>query len=115
MSKTPTRFSVRKVKTCYRNSMIAGNPITVRFNRFGVFDKGWQKDQEYIRGFGETFVNSMNARKFRRVCQTETEAQALCDQMNKLWIDCGQPEMIRFNGYGDTVRVEATTAKNPWV
>ena len=38
------RFIVKKVKIVWRNSMIAGNPITRSFQKFGVYDRNWQND-----------------------------------------------------------------------
>ena len=96
MTKTPTRFSVRKVKCCYRNAMIVGNPIEKTFERFAVYDKGWQYDN------------------FRRLCQTQEEAQKTAAEMNRLWNNCGCPEMIKFNDWGHDVKVEKTEAKCPW-
>ena len=38
------RFIVKPVKIVWRNSMIAGNPITRSFQKFGVYDRNWQND-----------------------------------------------------------------------
>lgn len=115
MAKQPTRFSVRKVKCCYRNSMIAGNPITKSWESFGIFDKGWQYDN--FRGlspFNNVLKNKMQSGKFRRLCETQEEAQKAAAEMNRLWNNCGCPEMIKFNDWGDDVKVEKTEAKCPW-
>ena len=115
MTKTPTRFSVRKVKCCYRNAMIVGNPIEKTFERFAVYDKGWQYDN--FRGlspFNNVLKNKMQSEKFRRLCETQEEAQKTATEMNRLWNNCGCPEMIKFNDWGHDVKVEKTEAKCPW-
>ena len=33
------RFIVKKVKTCWRSSMIAGNPIIRKFTKYGIYDR----------------------------------------------------------------------------
>ena len=116
MAKNTTRFSVRKVKCCYRNSMLAGNPITKSWESFGIFDKGWQYDN--FRGlspFNNVLKNKMQSGKFRRLYDSPDEAQKAADEMNRLWEACGKPDMIKFNDWGDEVKVEKTEAKCPWV
>lgn len=41
------RFIVKAVKTCWRSSMIAGNPITRKFIKYGVYDRDWQDEHCY--------------------------------------------------------------------
>ena len=113
MAKTPIRFSVRKVKCCYRNSMIFGNPIEKTFERFAVYDKNW-KTAGYDCGLdyddSKYLINPYNGGKYRRLFESEDEAYRAADEMNHLWINCQMPELIKFTGYGD-VKVEETKAK----
>lgn len=115
MAKPPTRFTVRKVKCCYRNSMIAGNPITKLFEMFGIYDKGWQTDRfGGLSPFENVLKNKMQSRKFRKqLYRTEEEARKDAEEMNRLWDNCGRPEMIQFSRFGD-VKVKKTEAKCTW-
>ena len=38
------RFIVKPVKIVWRNNVIAGNPITESFKKFGVYDRNWKED-----------------------------------------------------------------------
>ena len=113
MTKTPTRFSVRKVKCCYRNAMIVGNPIEKTFERFAVYDKLWKNcygcglhydDCKYL-------MNPRNGDKFRRLSDIEEDAVKAAAEMNRLWNACGCPEMIKFNDWGE-VKLEKMEAKH---
>lgn len=96
MAKTRTRFSVRKVKCCYRNSMIVGNPIEKIFERFGVCDKDYKddiysglgEDSKYLyRGYCRCKYapgDFSTTRRWRRLCETKEEAQKIADEMNRL-------------------------------
>lgn len=108
MPKTPTRFTVRKIKCCYRNSMILGNPIEKTFERFAVYDKLWKNcygcglhydDCKYL-------MNPRNGEKFRRLCDFEEDAVKAAAEMNQLWINCQMPDHIKFNDWGDVKIVE---------
>ena len=116
MTKTPTRFSVRKVKCCYRNAMIAGNPIEKTFERFAVYDKNW-KTFGYVCGLNyddcKYLMNPHNGAKYRRLFDDEASANKAAIEMNRLWNACGRPEMIKFSDWGE-VKVEKTEAKYPW-
>ena len=115
MSSKPNRFSVRKVKCCYRNSMIAGNPITHSFERFGIYDKEWNSDRFCgLSAFNNVLKNKMQSEKFRRLYNTRKEADAAAAEMNRLWDNCGRPAMIKFSQWGK-IEVEQTEAKCPWV
>lgn len=113
MAKNHTRFSVRKVKCCYRNSMIAGNPIEKTFERFAVYDKNW-KTAGYDCGLNyddcKYLMNPHNGGKYRRLFESEVEARKAADEMNRLWVSCQMPELIKFTNYGE-VKVEETKAK----
>lgn len=109
MPKTPTRFTVRKVKCCYRNSMIAGNPIEKTFERFAVYDKNW-KTAGYDCGLNyddcKYLMNPYNGGKYRRLCDSEEDAVKVAAEMNQLWINCQMPDHIKFNDWGDVKIVE---------
>ena len=116
MAKNPTRFTVRKVKCCYRNSLVAGNPITKSFEMFGIYDKGWEYDNFCcLSPFENVLKNKTQSRKFReRLFRLAEDARKAADEMNRLWESCGRPEMIKFNYWGDELQVEKTEAKCPW-
>ena len=103
MPKTPTRFSVRKVKTYYRNSMIAGNPVERVFETYAVVDKYWDQDNWCGRDVGrrdigqEYYNQFQQTNKFRRICDTKEIAEKVAAQMNDLWVKNGCPAQIRFN------------------
>lgn len=103
------RFTVRKVKTCWRNSMIAGNPIVRRFEKYAVEDRDWMNDRFSGLPFHESFVNQhANTRKYRRLCDTKEEATDIAEQMNHLFEVAGKPTMIRFSKYGPTIELLET-------
>ena len=80
------RFIVKEVKTCWRSSMIAGNPITRKFTKYGVYDRDWKNDNCYC-WHAQEFVNrnSCNERKFRIVLDDKETAQKVADKMNALF------------------------------
>ena len=39
------RFIVKPVKIVWRNSMLAGNPISNSFKKFGIYDRNWESDR----------------------------------------------------------------------
>ena len=80
------RFIVKKVKIVWRNSMIAGNPISRSFTKFGVFDHNWESDDfcRCPRPGGEWASNNGQARKYRIVVDDEAKAKRIAEKMNEL-------------------------------
>ena len=80
------RFIVKKVKIVWRNSMLAGNPISRSFTKFGVFDRNWESDHFCCcpRPGGEWMSNNGQARKYRIVIDDEAKAQRIATKMNEL-------------------------------
>ena len=80
------RFIVKKVKIVWRNSMIAGNPISRSFTKFGVFDRNWESDNfcRCPRPGGEWASNNGQARKYRIVVADEAKAKRIAEKMNEL-------------------------------
>ena len=80
------RFIVKEVKTCWRSSMIAGNPITRKFTKYDVYDRDWQNDNCYCF-HAPQFVSrgSFNEKKFRIVLDDKETAQKVADKMNALF------------------------------
>ena len=80
------RFIVKKVKIVWRNSMIAGNPISRSFTKFGVFDRNWESDDfcRCPRPGGEWASNNGQARKYRIVVDDEAKAKRIAKKMNEL-------------------------------
>lgn len=91
------RFIVKKVAIVWRNSMIAGNPITRRFEKFGVYDRNWQNDPYcWSLNPGGEFVSDWQAHKYRLVLDDKDMAQKVADKMNKL-LEARQPvKRIKF-------------------
>lgn len=78
------RFIVKPVKIVWRSSMIAGNPITRRFQKFGIFDRNWESDSFYCPNPGGQFLSSSNGRKYRVVLENKDLATKLANKMNEL-------------------------------
>lgn len=80
------RFIVKKVKIVWRNSMLAGNPISHAFTKFGVFDRNWESDHfcRCPRPGGEWPSNNGQSRKYRIVVDDEAKAQRIATKMNEL-------------------------------
>ena len=80
------RFIVKKVKIVWRNSMIAGNPISNSFTKFGVFDRNWESDRFCCcpRPGGEWTSNNGQYRKYRIVVDDEAKAKRIAAKMNEL-------------------------------
>lgn len=80
------RFIVKKVKIVWRNSMIARNPISRSFTKFGVFDHNWESDDFCCcpRPAGEWASNNGQARKYRIVVDDEAKAKRIAEKMNEL-------------------------------
>ena len=94
------RFIVKKVKIVWRNSMIAGNPISRSFTKFGVFDRNWESDNfcRCPRPGGEWASNNGQARKYRIVVDDEAKAKRIAEKMNELigLVSDGRDCMIDF-------------------
>ena len=80
------RFIVKKVKIVWRNSMLAGNPISRSFMKFGVFDRNWESDDfcHCPSPSGEWASNSGQAHKYRIVVDNEAKAKRIAEKMNEL-------------------------------
>jgi len=80
------RFIVKKVKIVWRNSMLAGNPITRSFTKFGIYDRNWKDDRFCCcpRPGGEWATNNGQSRKYRLVVDDEQLAQKVADKLNEL-------------------------------
>ena len=80
------RFIVKKVKIVWRNSMIAGNPISRSVTKFGVFDHNWESDDfcRCPRPGGGWASNNGQARKYRIVVDDEAKAKRIAEKMNEL-------------------------------
>ena len=79
------RFIVKPVKIVWRNSMLAGNPISCSFTKFGVFDRNWQNDGYcFCPNPGGSFVRDWQARKYRLVLDEEDKAKRIADKLNEL-------------------------------
>ena len=85
-SNKKNRLIVKKVKIVWRNSMIAGNPISRSFTKFGVFDRNWESDNfcRCPRPGGEWASNNGQARKYRIVVDDEAKAKRIAEKMNEL-------------------------------
>ncbi len=94
------RFIVKKVTVVWRNSMIAGNPVTHRFQKFGVYDRNWENDHYCCcpRPGGEWATNNGQYRKYRIVVDDEAKAQKLADKFNNLvsMIQNGDTSQVQF-------------------
>ena len=80
------RFTVKKVKIVWRNSMLAGNPISRSFTKFGVFDRNWESDRFCCcpRPGGEWATNNGQYRKYRLVVDDEAKANRIAAKLNEL-------------------------------
>lgn len=80
------RFIVKKVKIVWRNSMLAGNPISRSFTKFGVFDRNWESDHFCCcpRPGGEWASNNGQSRKYRIVVDDEAKANRIAAKFNEL-------------------------------
>ena len=80
------RFIVKKVKIVWRNSMLAGNPISRSFTKFGVFDRNWKSDHFCCcpRPGGEWATNNGQYRKYRLVVDDEAKADRIAAKLNEL-------------------------------
>ena len=80
------RFIVKKVKIVWRNSVLAGNPISRSFTKFGVFDRNWESDHfcRCPQPGGEWASNNGQSRKYRIVVDDEAKAKRIATKMNEL-------------------------------
>ena len=94
------RFIVKPVKIVWRNSMIAGNPITRSFKKFGVYDCNWKNDHFCSCPYpgGEWTTHNGQARKYRVVIDDEDLAKAVASKMNSLLQMVPNAKCIEFNG-----------------
>lgn len=82
------RFVVKSVKVVWRSSMIAGNPITRSFQKFGVYDRNWKNDHLfYCPNPGGEFLSPINGQKYRVVFDNKDLAIKLANKMNELTND----------------------------
>ena len=81
-----SRFIVKKVKIVWRNSMLAGNPISRSFIKFGVYDRNWEYDHfcSCPRPGGEWATNNGQSRKYRLVIDEEDKAKHITSKLNEL-------------------------------
>ena len=80
------RFTVKKVKIVWRNSMLAGNPIERSFTKFGIYDRNWENDRfcRCPRPGGEWATNNGQYRKYRLVVDDEAKADRIAAKFNEL-------------------------------
>ena len=110
------RFIVKEVKTCWRSSMIAGNPIVRKFTKYGIYDRDWQNDPCYCF-HAPQFVsrNSCNERKFRIVLDDKEMAQTVSDKMNALFEGIPGCKRIDFQfNWCDPTEVSVRSMKSSW-
>ncbi len=81
-----SRFIVKKIKIVWRNSMLARNPISRSFTKFGVYDRNWEHDHycRCPRPGGEWATNNGQSRKYRLVIDEEDKAKHLTSKLNEL-------------------------------
>lgn len=89
-----SRFIVKPVKIVWRNSMLAGNPISRSFTKFGVFDRNWKYDHycRCPRPGGEWATNNGQSRKYRLVIDEEDKAKRITSKLNELATAIGGEE-----------------------
>ena len=87
------RFITKKVKIVWRNSMLAGNPISRSFTKFGVYDCNWQNDGYcWSPNPGGSFVQDWQARQYRIVVDDESKASRIAAKLNELATAIGGEE-----------------------
>jgi hypothetical protein len=100
------RFAVKPVKVVWRSSMIVGNPITRRFQKFGIYDRNWENDYSfYCPNPGGEFLSPINGQKYRVVFDNKDLAIKLANKMNELIND-------RFKNSVSTVPISFKFFKN---
>ena len=100
------RFIIKQVKIVWRNSMIAGNPITRSFKKFGIYDRNWQEDRycHCPRPCGEWATNNGQHRKYRLVVDNEDFAKTIAERMNSLLQSIPNVRCIDFNGISSWIK-----------
>lgn len=95
------RFTIRRKTFVYRNSMIAGNPISKRFQMFCIFARYWENERKCLsfRGYensqyGQCMTGSY---ELRAAIKDEARAKELCAKMNEEYAKLGNPRSISFN------------------
>ena len=111
------RFIVKEVKTCWRSSMIAGNPITRKFTKYGVYDRDWKNDNCYCYHAPKfVSVGSFNEKKFRVVLDDKETAQKVADKMNALFESIPGCKHIDFQFSScDPIEVVVKSTKSSWL
>ena len=99
------RFIVKPVKIVWRNSMIAGNPITRSFKKFGIYDRNWQEDRycHCPRPCGE-FTTQMASRKYRVVVDNEELAKQIAEKLEALFRSVPNAKQIAFDGISSWIK-----------
>ena len=107
------RFIVKKVKIVWRNSMIAGNPITRSFTKFGVFDRNWENDRYCCcpRPGGEFATNNGQWRKYRVIVDDEAVAKKIAEKLESLLKMVPGTKQIDFNGLSTWISSDETIEK----
>ena len=111
------RFIIKEVKTCWRSSMIAGNPITRKFTKYGVYDRDCQNDRCYCF-HAPQFVScgSFNEKKFRIVLDDKETAQKVADKMNALFESIPGCKCIDFQfNWCNPIEVAVKSTKSSWL
>lgn len=88
-----SRFIVKPVKIVWRNSMLAGNPISRSFTKFGVYDRNWQNDGYcWCPNPDGSFVQDWQARMYRIVVNEKDKAKRITSKLNELATAIGGEE-----------------------
>lgn len=99
--KSMKRFTIRKKTFVYRNSMIAGSPVTKRFQMFCIFDRNWENERKCLsfRGYENTQYGQRvrSSYELRAAFKNGDKAKELCAQMNEESVKLGNPRSISFN------------------
>lgn len=93
------RFTVRRKTFVHRNSMIAGSPVTKRFQMFCIADRNWKDENKCLsfRGYQSATHMALASRELRAAFTNDIDAKAVCRKMNELDIEHGSPKSISFN------------------
>ena len=80
--------------------MIAGNPITRSFQKFGVYDRNWKEDWycSCPRPCGEWATNNGQSRKYRVVVDNEELAKQIAEKLETLSRNVPNAKRIAFEG-----------------
>ena len=93
--------------------MIAGNPITRSFQKFGVYDCNWQNDNYcWCPNLGGKFVSDWQARKYRVVVDNEELAKQIAEKLETLYRNVPNTKRIAFDGISNWMTdVDSITVK----